>query len=58
VSRTRKAPPANSFEKGGARIHEHVLGNGLRVLLAERHLDPVVAVMLWYRAGARNETEK
>jgi zinc protease len=48
----------SSFEKGGARIHEHVLGNGLRVLLAERHLDPVVAVMLWYRAGARNETEK
>jgi zinc protease len=45
-------------EKGGARIHEHLLENGLRVLLAERHLDPVVAVMLWYRAGARNETEK
>jgi zinc protease len=49
---------ASSIEKGGARIHEHVLENGLRVLLAERHLDPVVAVMLWYRAGARNETEK
>ena len=54
----RKPGSESSFEKGGARIHEHVLENGLRVLLAERHLDPVVAVMLWYRAGARNETEK
>ena len=54
----RAARVESSFEKGGARIHEHLLENGMRVLLAERHLDPVVAVMLWYRAGARNETEK
>jgi zinc protease len=57
--RTRgKRAAAGAPQKGGARIHEHVLGNGLRLLLVERHLDPVVAVMLWYRAGARNETEK
>ena len=43
--------------KGGATIHEHRLDNGLRVLLAERHSDPVVAVMTWYRVGARNERE-
>jgi zinc protease len=44
--------------KAGARIREHRLENGLTLLLAERHLDPVVAVMLWYRVGARNETER
>jgi zinc protease len=43
--------------KAGATIHEHHLDNGLRVLLAERHADPVVAVMTWYRVGARNERE-
>jgi len=43
--------------KAGATIHEHRLDNGLRLLLAERHSDPVVAVMTWYRVGARNERE-
>jgi zinc protease len=43
--------------KGGANVSEHHLANGLRVLLAERHFDPVVAVMTWYRVGARNERE-
>jgi zinc protease len=45
-------------EKAGARIREHTLSNGLRVLFVERHLDPVVAVMLWYRVGSRDEDEK
>ncbi len=45
-------------QKAGARISEHVLDNGLRVLLAERRADPVVAVMTWYRVGALNETER
>ena len=43
--------------KSGAVIHEHRLDNGMRVLLVERHLDPVVAVMMWYGVGARNERE-
>jgi zinc protease len=43
--------------KAGAKIREHKLKNGLTVLLAERHLDPVVAVMLWYKVGARDENE-
>lgn len=43
--------------KAGARISEHRLSNGLRVLVAERHGDPVVAVMTWYKVGARNERE-
>jgi zinc protease len=45
------------ISKGGANLSEHHLANGLRVLLAERHFDPVVAVMTWYRVGARNERE-
>ncbi len=44
--------------KGGAKLSEHRLSNGMRVLLAERHSDPVVAVMLWYKVGARNESER
>ena len=43
--------------RAGARIEEHALENGLRVLVIERHGDPVVAVMLWYRVGSRNERE-
>ncbi len=41
----------------GASVHEHRLANGMRILIAERHADPVVAVMLWYRVGSRNERE-
>jgi len=44
--------------KAGARISEHRLANGLTVLLAERHHDPVVAVMVWYRVGSRDEEER
>jgi zinc protease len=42
----------------GARIREHRLRNGMRVLLAERHGDPVVAVVLLYCAGGRTESER
>ncbi|MBK8177418.1 MAG: insulinase family protein [Planctomycetes bacterium] len=59
-------PPASrplSFEttvadRAGAHIEEHRLENGMRVLLVERHGDPVVSVMLWYRVGSRNEREQ
>ncbi|MCB9915561.1 MAG: insulinase family protein [Planctomycetes bacterium] len=44
-------------ERAGARISEHHLKNGMRVLLAERHDAPVVAVLLLYAVGARNERE-
>lgn len=42
----------------GSIVHEHRLRNGLRVLIVERHLDPVVAVTLWYGVGARDEREQ
>jgi zinc protease len=48
---------SQTLSKGGAAISEHTLRNGLRVLIAERHSDPVVAVITWYRVGARNERE-
>jgi len=54
---TRTHPVLDSAVKGGAKITEHRLHNGMRVLLAERHTDPVVAVMVWYRVGSRNERE-
>ncbi len=44
--------------KAGAAVREARLDNGLTVLLVERHLDPVVAVMLWYRVGSRDEDER
>ena len=52
-----RARPAAPVHKGGATIHERALDNGLRVLVVERHLDPIVAVTLWYRVGSRNERE-
>jgi zinc protease len=42
----------------GARVEEHALANGMKVLIAERHGDPVVAIVLAYKVGARNETER
>ena len=35
---------------------EHQLANGLRLVLSEDHLTPVVAVCLWYDVGSRYET--
>ena len=44
-------------ERAGALIHEHRLRNGLDVLIAERHDDPVVCVILYYAVGSRCETD-
>ncbi len=51
-----KSPKVSRWPSfAGARIQEHRQRNGLTVLIAERHLDPVVAVMTWYRVGAVDE---
>jgi len=34
---------------------EHVLDNGLSVLVHEDHHCPIVAVNLWYHVGSKNE---
>jgi zinc protease len=49
--------PLGNATHGALSIEEHQLDNGLKVLLVERHADPVVAVMVWYKVGARNERE-
>jgi zinc protease len=51
------SPKVTEYAAAGSVVHEHRLQNGLRVLIVERHLDPVVAVTLWYRVGARDERE-
>src|SRR5262245_33774031 len=53
-----RRPASRSVLKAGAKVSEHRLANGMRVLLAERHGDPVVASVLLYPAGARTETER
>jgi zinc protease len=54
-SRTRAKAPV---WRGAAAVTERRLRNGLRVLVAERHADPVVAALLYYRVGSKNETER
>jgi zinc protease len=49
--------PRGASAKLAANVSEHVLANGLRVLVAERRGDPVVAVMTWYKVGSKNERE-
>ena len=38
-----------------AQIHEHKLGNGLRVIVKEDHRAPTVVAMVWYKAGSMDE---
>ncbi len=38
-----------------AVVHEHLLDNGLRVLLQEAHAAPLVSVWCWYKVGSRDE---
>ena len=56
-SRARK-PSGAPLPKAGALVTEKRLRNGMRLIVAERRSDPVVAVLLFYRVGARNETER
>ena len=42
----------------GAEVSEHRLKNGMRVIVAERHADPVTSSVLFYRVGSRNETAR
>jgi predicted Zn-dependent peptidase len=40
---------------GGLAAIEHRLGNGLRLVLSEDHLNPVAAICVWYNVGSRHE---
>ncbi len=48
---------ARQSGSGGLTATEHHLDNGLRVVLSEDHLTPVVAVWLWYDVGSRYEAK-
>lgn len=39
----------------GWQVSEHVLDNGLTVLILEDHRAPVATLQVWYRVGSRNE---
>ncbi len=54
----RRNTPGRPLLRAGAKVSEQRLANGMRVLLAERHSDPVVASVLLYPAGSRTETER
>ena len=51
----RGAASAKAVLRASAEVSEHRLRNGMRVIVAERHSDPVVAVLLFYRVGSRND---
>ncbi len=40
-----------------AQVHEHTLGNGLKVIVKEDHRAPVVVSQVWYKVGASYEYE-
>ncbi len=44
-----------AIEAAGCRVHEAQLANGLQGLILERHTDPVVASMCWYKVGSKSE---
>jgi len=56
-TRRKKPAPARGvpLPGTGAKVHEHRLRNGLRVILLERPDIPVVTSLLWYGAGSRHE---
>ncbi|MEX1024131.1 MAG: pitrilysin family protein [Planctomycetota bacterium] len=54
----RQPSAAAPVSMAGAEVQERRLANGLRVLIAERKGAPAVASLLFYRVGARNETER
>ena len=39
----------------GGDVTEAVLRNGLKVLIREYGIAPVVSFMVWYKVGSRNE---
>ena len=51
----RTAP--STMKLGGAVVSESRLRNGMRVIVAERHTDPVVSSLLMYKVGSRYESE-
>jgi predicted Zn-dependent peptidase len=49
------APPASAAKAVAPAVEEHVLGNGMRVLLVPRHLSPTVSCGWVAHVGSANE---
>jgi len=47
--------PVESSTFAGDVVRRKVLENGLTVITRELHSSPIVAAMIWYRVGSRNE---
>ncbi|MCK6630096.1 MAG: insulinase family protein [Anaerolineae bacterium] len=56
-SPTYAQPPDLNFADYELPLTDYTLPNGLRVILAEDHSAPVVAVDIWYHVGAANDPE-
>jgi len=50
-------PKPIDFKDYEPKLVDYTLANGLRVILAEDHSAPVVAVDTWYRVGGANDPE-
>jgi zinc protease len=55
LSFTLPASGSTTATDVASSVHEHVLSNGLKVLLAENPKAPVVTIQIWYKVGSRNE---
>jgi len=45
----------NAIETTSGQVFEHMLDNGLRVLIQEVHTAPLASVWCWYRVGSKDE---
>ncbi|MCI4626211.1 MAG: insulinase family protein [Candidatus Magnetoovum sp. WYHC-5] len=44
------------YSLSGTEVQEHVLNNGLKVLMIEDHKSPVATFQIWYKVGSRRES--
>jgi len=47
--------PALTAYAESSTVHEHIFGNGLKILVKEDHRAPVVVSQVWYKVGASYE---
>jgi zinc protease len=56
ASSAESDPPwSETLERGGCRVAETTLASGMRLIVGERHTDPIVAVLVFYGVGSVHE---
>jgi zinc protease len=45
----------SSLSAAALEVQEHILANGMKVLIVEEPKAPVITVQIWYKVGSRNE---